>query len=309
MGWRRDLETFLNNSKLAAESDEKLRTEFARCEPMLQMTTSESIAQNAPKLEPPMLLVKDAESLAKEVRVGLEKIKQIGCEREEIEDAMKAIKANDDILPTLVGKMKASGVEETAQGKIFSEELAKYDQLIAAAQNNTFAQADALAELRKSYAKFSDMYNVSSLREKEITRDNTLREALRIASELSRGIQQGVRFYGGFSDAIENLKNEVKVWCESRESERKRIVERLLREEEEEDRARMAEEVRLKTEQMRMQNERSVAHAATANSYYPGPEYPPQQQQQPYPPTQSSYYPSQRQQQQQQYYQYQPSPH
>ena len=326
--WRRDLETFLNNSKLAAESDEKLRTEFARCEPMLQMTTSESIAQNAPKLEPPMLLVEDAESLAKEVRVGLEKIKQIGCEREEIEDAMKAMKANDDILPTLVGKMKASGVEETAQGKIFSEELEKYDQLIAAAQNNTFAQADALAELRKSYAKFSDMYNVSSLREKEITRDNTLREALRIASELSRGIQQGVRFYGGFSDAIENLKNEVKVWCESRESERKRIVERLRREEEEEeDRARMAEEVRLKTEQMRMQNERSVAHAATANSYYPGPEYPPQQQQQPpppsnyypppqpqphqqqhYPPTQSSYYPSQRQQQQQQYYQYQPSP-
>ena len=193
------------------------------------MTTSESIAQNAPKLEPPMLLVEDAESLAKEVRVGLEKIKQIGYEREEIEDAMKAIKANDDILPTLVGKMKASGVEETAQGKIFSEELEKYDQLIAAAQNNTFAQADALAELRKSYAKFSDMYNVSSLREKEITRDNTLREALRIASELSRGIQQGVRFYGGFSDAIENLKNEVKVWCESRESERKRIVERLRR--------------------------------------------------------------------------------
>merc|ERR1711959_636079 len=243
--WRRDLETFLNNSKLAAESDEKLRTEFARCEPMLQMTTSESIAQNAPKLEPPMLLVEDAESLAKEVRVGLEKIKQIGCEREEIEDAMKAIKANDDILPTLVGKMKASGVEETAQGKIFSEELEKYDQLIAAAQNNTFAQADALAELRKSYAKFSDMYNVSSLREKEITRDNTLREALQIASELSRGIQQGVRFYGGFSDAIENLKNEVKVWCESLKSERKRIVERLRREEEEEE-DRMAEEVRLK---------------------------------------------------------------
>merc|ERR1712196_626622 len=201
------------------------------------------------------------------------------------------------------------GVEEIAQGKIFSEELEKYDQLIAAAQNNTFAQADALAELRKSYAKFSDTYNVSSLREKEITRDNTLREALRIASALSRGIQQGVRFYGGFSDAIENLKNEVKVWCESRESERKRIVERLRREEEEEEevRARMAEEVRLKTEQMRMQNERSVTHAAAANSYYPGPEYPPQQQPQPqphqqqhYPPTQSSYYPSQRQQQQQQ---------
>ena len=328
--WRRDLETFVNNSKLAAESDEKLRSEFARCEPILQMTTSESIAQNAPKLEPPMLLVEDAESLAKEVRLGLERIERIGREREEIEDAMKAVKASDDILPTLVGKMKSSVDSETAQGKIFSDELGKYDELIAAAQNNTFAQADALAELRKSYIKFSDMYNVSSLREKEIKRDNTLREALRIAAELSRGIQQGVRFYGGFSDAIESLKNEVKVWCENRENERKRIVERLRREEEEEaERARMAEEVRIKTEQMRVQNERSVAHATVTTSYYPGSEYPPhhqlqqqppppssyyppppQQQQQHYPPTQSSYYPPQQQQhhQQQQHYPRHPPP-
>ena len=328
--WRRDLETFVNNSKLAAESDEKLRSEFARCEPILQMTTSESIAQNAPKLEPPMLLVEDADSLAKEVRLGLERIERIGREREEIEDAMKAVKASDDILPTLVGKMKSSVDSETAQGKIFSDELGKYDELIAAAQNNTFAQADALAELRKSYIKFSDMYNVSSLREKEIKRDNTLREALRIAAELSRGIQQGVRFYGGFSDAIESLKNEVKVWCENRENERKRIVERLRREEEEEaERARMAEEVRIKTEQMRIQNERSVAHATVTTSYYPGSEYPPhhqlqqqppppssyyppppQQQQQHYPPTQSSYYPPQQQQhhQQQQHYPRHPPP-
>ena len=328
--WRRDLETFVNNSKLAAESDEKLRSEFARCEPILQMTTSESIAQNAPKLEPPMLLVEDAEGLAKEVRLGLERIERIGREREEIEDAMKAVKASDDILPTLVGKMKSSGDSETAQGKIFSDELGKYDELIAAAQNNTFAQADALAELRKSYTKFSDMYNVSSLREKEIKRDNTLREALRIAAELSRGIQQGVRFYGGFSDAIESLKNEVKVWCENRENERKRIVERLRREEEEEaERARMAEEVRIKTEQMRVQNERSVAHATVTTNYYPGSEYPPhhqlqqqppppssyyppppQQQQQHYPPTQSSYYPPQQQQhhQQQQHYPRHPPP-
>jgi len=328
--WRRDLETFVNNSKLAAESDEKLRSEFARCEPILQMTTSESIAQNAPKLEPPMLLVEDAESLSKEVRLGLERIERIGREREEIEDAMKAVKASDDILPTLVGKMKSSVDSETAQGKIFSDELGKYDELIAAAQNNTFAQADALAELRKSYIKFSDMYNVSSLREKEIKRDNTLREALRIAAELSRGIQQGVRFYGGFSDAIESLKNEVKVWCENRENERKRIVERLRREEEEEaERARMAEEVRIKTEQMRVQNERSVAHATVTTSYYPGSEYPahhqlqqqppppssyypppPQQQQQHYPPTQSSYYPPQQQQhhQQQQHYPRHPPP-
>ena len=328
--WRRDLETFVNNSKLAAESDEKLRSEFARCEPILQMTTSESIAQNAPKLEPPMLLVEDAESLAKEVRLGLERIERIGREREEIEDAMKAVKASDDILPTLVGKMKSSVDSETAQGKIFSDELGKYDELIAAAQNNTFAQADAMAELRKSYIKFSDMYNVSSLREKEIKRDNTLREALRIAAELSRGIQQGVRFYGGFSDAIESLKNEVKVWCENRENERKRIVERLRREEEEEaERARMAEEVRIKTEQMRVQNERSVAHATVTTSYYPGSEYPahhqlqqqppppssyypppPQQQQQHYPPTQSSYYPPQQQQhhQQQQHYPRHPPP-
>ena len=328
--WRRDLETFVNNSKLAAESDEKLRSEFARCEPILQMTTSESIAQNAPKLEPPMLLVEDADSLAKEVRLGLERIERIGREREEIEDAMKAVKASDDILPTLVGKMKSSVDSETAQGKIFSDELGKYDELIAAAQNNTFAQADALAELRKSYIKFSDMYNVSSLREKEIKRDNTLREALRIAAELSRGIQQGVRFYGGFSDAIESLKNEVKVWCENRENERKRIVERLRREEEEEaERARIAEEVRIKTEQMRIQNERSVAHATVTTSYYPGSEYPPhhqlqqqppppssyyppppQQQQQHYPPTQSSYYPPQQQQhhQQQQHYPRHPPP-
>ena len=300
--WRRDLETFVNNSKLAAESDEKLRSEFARCEPILQMTTSESIAQNAPKLEPPMLLVEDAESLAKEVRLGLERIERIGREREEIEDAMKAVKASDDILPTLVGKMKSSVDSETAQGKIFSDELGKYDELIAAAQNNTFAQADALAELRKSYIKFSDMYNVSSLREKEIKRDNTLREALRIAAELSRGIQQGVRFYGGFSDAIESLKNEVKVWCENRENERKRIVERLRREEEEEaERARMAEEVRIKTEQMRVQNERSVAHATVTTSYYPGSEYPPHHQLQQQPPPPSSYYPPPPQQQQQHY--------
>jgi len=295
--WRRDLETFVNNSKIAMQSDEKLRNEFERCEPMLQLTTSESIARNAPKLEPPMLLVEDAESLAKQVRLGLERIENIGREREEIEDAMKAVKASDDILPMLVGKLKSSSSNNLNEEKIFREQLSKYDELVAAAQNNTFAQADALAALRKKYSQFSEMYNVSSLRERERKRDNTLREALRIAVELSRGIQQGVRFYGGFSDAIDGLKNEVRTWCENRTNERKRIVERLRREEEEEaQRIKMAEEVRLKTEQMRIENE-SRAAAASASHYYP-PDYPPHQnaQQQ----QQHHYYPPPHAQQQRQ---------
>ena len=145
-----------------------------------------------------MLLVEDAEGLAKEVRLGLERIERIGREREEIEDAMKAVKASDDILPTLVGKMKSSGDSETAQGKIFSDELGKYDELIAAAQNNTFAQADALAELRKSYTKFSDMYNVSLFARRKSRETTRCVKRCGLPQNCPEGYSKAFAFTAGF---------------------------------------------------------------------------------------------------------------
>lgn len=215
------LKRFEVDLEVATKSDEQLRQRIEGAGGVLESIDEDNLESNAPRLTQPLALLEEDSHVATDIQAVLQDLETIGDERAEIEDMMRRIKCEDDILHEL---MAQSGESLDA---LFTKEMKKYDQAKDRVVVNISKQADALSMLRALHERFVQVYDVESLRRDIHSHEQSVRHALSVVGDLRSGMEQGVRFYSGFLDAARHTLTDVQEYASARRMEKETLVEEL----------------------------------------------------------------------------------
>ena len=215
------LKRFEVDLEVATKSDEQLRQRIEGAGGVLESIDEDNLESNAPRLTQPLALLEEDSHVATDIQAVLQDLETIGDERAEIEDMMRRIKCEDDILHEL---MAQSGESLDA---LFTKEMKKYDQAKDRVVVNISKQADALSMLRALHERFVQVYDVETLRRDIHSHEQSVRHALSVVGDLRSGMEQGVRFYSGFLDAARHTLTDVQEYASARRMEKEALVEEL----------------------------------------------------------------------------------
>ena len=214
---REKLASFRNNLAQAARSDDSLRRRIEDgVDGVLGVLDPVNLAAAAPKLRAPMLSTLDDSGALPSLRAALEDLEAVGSERAGIEEMMRRIKEDDNIMGKVMAKT------DNYDG-LFKTELAKYDKAREAIATNVSSQADILSRLRATHARFTQMYDVDAWRAATDAHASSVRAAVAHYRELSSGLEQGLTFYSGFAEAVNRLAGECEGFVENRRREKAQL--------------------------------------------------------------------------------------
>ena len=163
-----------------------------------------------------MLSTLDDSGALPSLRAALEDLEAVGGERAGIEEMMRRIKEDDNIMGKVMAKT------DNYDG-LFKTELAKYDKAREAIATNVSSQADILSRLRATHARFTQMYDVDAWRAATDAHASSVRAAVAHYRELSSGLEQGLTFYSGFAEAVNRLAGECEGFVENRRREKAQL--------------------------------------------------------------------------------------
>ena len=141
----------------------------------------------------------------------------MGAERAGIEDMMRQLKENDNIMSKVMAK--TGDDYET----LFASEIAKYDRAREAVASNVSSQSDILSRLRDNHATFLEQYDVPAWRAAMASHAETVRAATAHHRELSSGVERGQTFYAGFAQAVAQLGADCEGFVENRRREKREL--------------------------------------------------------------------------------------
>jgi len=175
-----------------------------------------NLAAATPKLTAPMLATLEESDALPSLRGALEDLEAVGGERADIEEMMRRIKDEDNIMSKVMAKTDN-------YDDLFKTELAKYDRAREAIATNVSSQADILSRLRGTHARFTQMYDVNAWRAATDAHTSSVRVAVAHYHELSSGLEQGLTFYSGFTEAVNRVAGECEGFVENRRREKAQL--------------------------------------------------------------------------------------
>ena len=213
---RDKIASYRGNLAQAARSDDSLRMRVAdAAEGVLSLLDPVALAAATPALRAPMLST--APDPVPALRTALEDLEAVGAERAGIEDMMRQLKENDNIMSKVMAK--TGDDYET----LFAEEIAKYDRAREAVASNVSSQSDILSRLRGNHATFLEQYDVPAWRAAMASHAETVRAATAHHRELSSGVERGQTFYAGFAQAVAQLGADCEGFVENRRREKREL--------------------------------------------------------------------------------------
>ena len=211
------LTSFRNNLGQAARSDDSLRRRIDDgVDGVCGVLDPVNLAAATPKLTAPMLATLEESDALPSLRGALEDLEAVGGERAGIEEMMRRIKDEDNIMSKVMAKTEN-------YDDLFKTELAKYDRAREAIATNVSSQADILSRLRGTHARFTQMYDVSAWRAATDAHASSVRVAVAHYHELSSGLEQGLTFYSGFTEAVNRVAGECEGFVENRRREKAQL--------------------------------------------------------------------------------------
>ena len=166
----------------------------------------------------------------------------MGTERAKIEDTMKALKENDNIMSKVMA-------QTDAYDELFERELVKYDAPRSAVAANVSSQSDILSRVRSLHGKLLQTYDVTEWRAATRSHAEAVREAAAHYRLLASGMEQGLTFYSGFTEAVRQLGSDCEAFVEGRRKEKGELEQAVAR----------------RAQQAAMAAEHAVASAAAAS--------------------------------------------
>ena len=211
---RDKIASYRGNLAQAFRSDDSLRMRVAdAAEGVLSLL--DPVALATPPLRAPMLST--APDPVPALRAALEDLEAVGAERAGIEDMMRQLKENDNIMSKVMAK--TGDDYET----LFASEIAKYDRAREAVASNVSSQSDILSRLRDNHATFLEQYDVPAWRAAMASHAETVRAATAHHRELSSGVERGQTFYAGFAQAVAQLGADCEGFVENRRREKREL--------------------------------------------------------------------------------------
>ena len=213
---RDKIASYRGNLAQAFRSDDSLRMRVAdAAEGVLSLLDPVALAAATPALRAPMLST--APDPVPALRAALEDLEAVGAERAGIEDMMRQLKENDNIMSKVMAK--TGDDYET----LFASEIAKYDRAREAVASNVSSQSDILSRLRDNHATFLEQYDVPAWRAAMASHAETVRAATAHHRELSSGVERGQTFYAGFAQAVAQLGADCEGFVENRRREKREL--------------------------------------------------------------------------------------
>eukprot|EP00887_Chlorella_sp_A99_P006063 scaffold22.g6063.t1 len=230
---------YRSNLDVAGESDKRLDAKLASEAAAFAALDPEAAATQMPRLQSPMLSVDNMEpaTAVSTLRGALEGLATLSGQRAALEEALKAEKARDNILPKLLAN------SETNQEALFRQELAKYDGLVKEVDANAAKQAQLLGVIATSYATFRSSYGFAEWRKSceasggGLAAAQGIRTTIASFKELRDNLGEGLRFYMSLQEAIGALKQQVGDHCMTRRIQRDDLIEDLKKQADEAERA------------------------------------------------------------------------
>ncbi|KAG2700798.1 hypothetical protein I3760_06G014300 [Carya illinoinensis] len=149
-------------------------------------------------------------------------LETLGAQRAGLEDMLKEMKRKDDILPKL---MTSTGSYED----LFRKEISKYDHICEEIAQNIEAQEQLLLQIQAQNNEFSAIFNLEdykALREKCYKQ---IQAAIAKFREIKENINEGLKFYVTFQDAITNVKQQCSDFIMTRGIQCREMIEDVQR--------------------------------------------------------------------------------
>lgn len=237
------IRTYTDNLEQAARSDESMRRRIEDAmDGVLALLDPTALVNDTPKLRAPMLSTAEDSSIVPELQSALGELEALGTERAKIEDTMKALKENDNIMSKVMA-------QTDAYDELFERELVKYDAPRSAVAANVSSQSDILSRVRSLHGKLLQTYDVTEWRAATRSHAEAVREAAAHYRLLASGMEQGLTFYSGFTEAVRQLGSDCEAFVEGRRKEKGELEQAVAR----------------RAQQAAMAAEHAVASAAAAS--------------------------------------------
>jgi programmed cell death 6-interacting protein len=217
---------YRGNLAAAADADARLEARLDAEAPALAALEPCRVAAAMPRLEAPMLSVDDLSPAAAvaTLRRSLDALGALSAQRAALEEALKARKNADDILPRLLA------VDEADADALFAEELKKYDGLVAEAEASLAQQAALLGAIGAAQRVFREAYGFEQWRRDCEGAAAGARAGAAAFAELQGNLSEGVRFYSGLQEAIAALRRDAGGFVAARRAARAEAAAEARRE-------------------------------------------------------------------------------
>eukprot|EP00208_Stichococcus_sp_RCC1054_P002835 CAMPEP_0206140322 /NCGR_PEP_ID=MMETSP1473-20131121/9097_1 /ASSEMBLY_ACC=CAM_ASM_001109 /TAXON_ID=1461547 /ORGANISM="Stichococcus sp, Strain RCC1054" /LENGTH=740 /DNA_ID=CAMNT_0053534441 /DNA_START=308 /DNA_END=2527 /DNA_ORIENTATION=- len=217
------------NLVAAADSDARLEQKLAANTPAFAALTVDAAAVQMPRLQAPMVAVAEGDPavVVATLRQALDALTRLSAERAALEEALKAEKVRDNVLPKIMAASEG-------HSELFQREIAKYDTLKADIAGNVQRQNQLLELIGTKQAAFRSAFGFDEWRSACESAAAGMRAQARLFAEVRDNLSEGARFYASLQEALTSLQQHIGDFCLTRRIQREEMEEEQRRRENEE---------------------------------------------------------------------------
>eukprot|EP00879_Flechtneria_rotunda_P013649 GHRR01014259.1.p1 GENE.GHRR01014259.1~~GHRR01014259.1.p1 ORF type:complete len:727 (+),score=319.48 GHRR01014259.1:344-2524(+) len=219
------LHSYRSTMSQAAESDSKVIQRMNENEAAFAALTPDAAASQLPRLQAPLVSTGPADPavVVASLRRNMEALDQLSSERAGLEEALKELKAKDNILP----KLMAAGSSNT--DTLFDRELKKYDEIKADVARNVARNTELLSAITRDAQAFKAVFEVPAWRASCEAAAAGIKGALKTYKEVLDHLTEGLRFYMSLQDAVKQHQQQCSDYAYTRALQRDDLKQDLDR--------------------------------------------------------------------------------
>lgn len=223
-GFQERLSAFAVKLKQASEMDARIERSIKDNWEFLSILDVKPIEASLPSLATPIMSLNgDEDAVVGALKQSLAQLEALGSQRAGLEDALKEMKREDNILPKL---LSTSGSCED----LFKKELAKFDPICIEVSKNVEAQGQLLQQIMVQNKRFAAVFNLEDFKASCDRTFKHLGAAVTKYREIQDSISNaGIKFYLSLQDAINTLKQHCSEYVTTREAQNRDMIEGLQR--------------------------------------------------------------------------------
>eukprot|EP00878_Enallax_costatus_P005711 GHUV01005989.1.p1 GENE.GHUV01005989.1~~GHUV01005989.1.p1 ORF type:complete len:726 (+),score=266.47 GHUV01005989.1:1137-3314(+) len=210
------LHSYRSTMAQAGESDAKVIQRLNDNEAAFAALTPDAAASQLPRLQAPLLSTGPADPavVVANLRRNMEALNQLSNERAGLEEALKDLKAKDNILP----KLMSAGSSNT--DALFDRELKKYEGIRADVARNVQRNSELLAAITRDAQMFKAVFEVAAWRAACESAATGIKNTLKTYKEVLDHLSEGLRFYMSLQEAVKQHQQQCSDYAYTRALQR-----------------------------------------------------------------------------------------
>lgn len=204
----------------AATSDAKLAAKVESMRARMEGLNSNSAAASMPRLKAPLVTMGDTDpaQLVVQLRAALSRLNQLSGDRAALEDDLKLLRDQDNILPKLLAHGANPGDD------LLERELGKYNPVKDRVADHLAQHAELLRELGTLQQQYKDTFQYSAWQQECKNAAQGIRDMVQRVGEIQGNIEEGFQFYTSVQDRLRLLSQNIGDFAMTRRIERDDLV-------------------------------------------------------------------------------------